>query len=465
MTNTKHAVLFEEGDTSLLMWIEGKSFRKEVVPLCTTLVQIAELAHARFISHVWVSPLYPSIPEQEETSVKIFKRKVNTIPTMFAASIWKSGWGKKNLMVIFPRYTSWWGEKTSPGWIRDAGPHDILITLYYLEQKLGVTVGSSAGRVGWSYLKKLSPDWLEDVPGVNLRTIHFTGSASADIIWQRPLLSIERRKKYLHKFDKSAAYPYAATCTDIGTGVPVHLEGKDADVASQHEKGHPQEVGVWRCSITYNGTLYNALMPPVWREEQGSYASSEGWVIGPIIRLLRKVGHTVQVHEGWVFPERHDVLVKWANDLWAIRQDFSTSGNWTNAKGAALAARATKQIMNHAIGMTGSPKLSDDDEMKRPDIRTQVIGRHRELTWHNIEKIRVMYGVTPAIVYMDALYYFSDEPSGLHALPELGKRTGKFGGYKWEGRVEVTPDVLAMFDTQMDESERLEFFNKKGWVK
>jgi hypothetical protein len=72
---------------------------------------------------------------------------------------------------------------------------------------------------------------------------------------------------------------------------------------------------------------------------------------------------------------------------------------------------------------------------------------------------------------MDAVYMISDNPNGRQAFPELVKRefeedrtTLKLGGFKWEGCVELTPDVLAMFDSTMGEAARLEYLNKKGWI-
>jgi len=74
-------------------------------------------------------------------------------------------------------------------------------------------------------------------------------------------------------------------------------------------------------------------------------------------------------------------------------------------------------------------------------------------------------------VYMDAIYMISDNPNGRQAFPKLVERefeedgtTLKLGGFKYEGRVELTPDVLAMFNSSMSESSRLEYLNKKGWI-
>lgn len=452
-TNTKHAVLFfpDDGLSNMaVVMIEGNAWKQqELVEPCRSLIDLAELALSHRVTHLWVTQNIGGFLPQENAGAYSFQINYRH-GKMQTVSIWKRGKGK--VTIIFAHHTSW------PQAFINASPKEKLVTIAYLEEKLGVEVTGSPAGVGWAYLKKLHPDWIEDVPEVNLKDCHFDAHAARSFVWQRPLLSIERRKKYLHKFDKNADYPAAGASTDIGTGTPVHLAGKDADAASQHEKGHPQEVGVWLCTITAPA-IAPANMPAAWDKDAG-------WLAGPLIRLLRKTGHTVEVREGWVFPQRHDVLVKWAQVLWAIRGEFKT-GTFTRPQCAKLAYACIKQIANSTIGMTAYRGFEDEDvnEKKRPDIRVQVIARSRELIYHNIDKVRVMYGVTPVMVYSDALYYLSDEPDGRAFLPELVKRETALGGYKYEGRIEVTPEVLAMLDEKMSVSKRLEVLNKKGWVK
>ena len=467
---TRHAVLFYPDrpfPNTAIMWIDGKSFHCEELPdPCYTLHDLAEVAYKRYVTHLWVMPSYGEFDAIKGMGEWSFSTHTPKRRGMATASAWKRGHKDKDVELIFMQNTSWWGTDKAKGWMQDADAHEVLIALHYLEKALGITIGGSPGRAGWNYLKTLHPEWVEEVPGVTLAQCHFDKTIAFDIIWQRVLLSAERAgKKYIHKFDKGAAYPYAGTQTDVGVGTPLHIPFADvAAMHAVHEKGHPQAVGTWRCSIKYDGSKYNPTMPPVWKEEKGTYAGSEGWLAGPIIRLLRSQGHEVTIHEGWVFPEKHDVLVKWGKNLWNIRQGFDLP-TWVNKKCAKLAKQATKQIMNTTIGLTMFKDFEDDDDMKRPDIREQVIARHRELTWHNIEKIRRMYGVTPVLVYMDAVYYVSSNPNGRAFLPELVKREGQFGGYRWEGAIELTPDVMKMLDAKRGEAERLEFLNSKGWVK
>ncbi len=445
-----------------LKWIEGGQVKTEnFLEPVSSIEAVVEAALSRYATHIWIHPETGTFNEPRSHDAYTFDYHTRNRKTA-GISAWKRNTGGRKVTIIFPENTAWAGEG---GWLHNATAYEILVVIHYLEQVLGVPVGMSPGRVGWNYLKTLHPEWVEEVPGVDLRAAHFSKEVARDLIWQRLLTFVEQGKAFIHKFDKSAAYPYASTQTDIGAGTPVLLTGNDAAIAAVHEKGHQQEVGVWRCSIRYNAASYDPAMPPVWLEHKGTYAGAEGWLAGPIIRLLRSQGHTVDIHEGYVFPDKHDVLVQWANNLWTFRQRFNTPGAFKNEHCATLAGRAMKQIMNHAVGMTGSGKLADDDEMKRPDIRIQVITRHRELTWHNINKVKQLYGVTPVLVYMDAAYYISNEPDGRNLFPELMKRTGKFGGYRWEGRIALEPDVLAILADTSNAGRTLELLNKRGWQK
>lgn len=465
---TKHAVLYYPDrfmPNTAIAWVDGKQIHEEeLADSCYTLADLARVCYPRYITHLWVMPAYGEFEPMPGNDEWQFSPYYNRKKMMMGAAVRLRGHKDIDVNIIFPQYTSWWGSDKAPGWVRECSPRELLITLCYLEMCLGVTITGSPGRTGWNYLKKIHPGWVEEIPGVDLAACHFDKKAQADIIWERPLLTSEcENGVFVHKFDKGAAYPYAGSKTDIGVGTPEHKDhGLDALVLNDK-----QSVGVWRCSIKPRWIVGSIptpenSMPPVWKEDTNT-SDYQGWLAGPIIRLLASQGHMVTVHEGWVFPTRHDVLAKWGKDLWDIRQGFELP-KWVNRKCAKFAQQATKQIMNMTIGITAFKDFDDDDEMKRPDIRGQVIARHRELTWHNIEKIRKLYGVTPVIVYMDAVYYISSSnPDGRAFLPELVKREGQFGGYRWEGCIEMTPDVLMMFNQKLSEADRLEYLNTKGW--
>lgn len=410
-----------------------------------TFEAMTEAALSHRYTHIWVfdgEHIPPCPTNHDAYSFQVNERhgKVASV------SVWKRGAGHVN--IIFPHNSAWnpiMGDVHPGAWVRAIQQVEILI---------GVPIGGSPGGAGWELVKRLHPDWIEAIP-VNLHDLHFTAKAGGDLIWQslKQGQGLPTNARYIHKFDRRSAYPYTATQTDYGKGTPVHLVGEAAARASEHVKGHPQDVGVWRVTITYDGARYDPDMPPIWGEEKGTAAGSEGWLSGPIIRLLRAFGHEVTIHEGFVFPERHDLMVKWGNLLIQGREQVT-----------GAAQKLMKQLANSTIGFTAYKGFDEDeDEKRRPDIRLQTVARQRELLRHNIQKVREETGRAPVMVYMDAVYYLSDEP--VLTLPSFAKREDKPGGMRYEGSVEITPDIAGMLKQRLSVADRLEVLNKKGWVK
>ena len=453
---SKHGVL----TINRFMWIDGDQLAwNTCVP--GSLQEVTEIALQHRITHVWVMPAVGEfeVPASGgDWSIKPFYRhgRVATV------SIWKRGTG--HVDVIYPHNTAWSLV------LADAKPGEVVGMPTYLQQALGIEITGSPGSSGWELLKSIHPEWIEDVP-VNLRDLHFTAKAGNDLIWEHPelaQLAAMFTGGYIHKFDRRSAYPYTATQTAYGKGTPVHLVGEAAQRASEHVKGHPQDIGVWRATIRYDGGKGDADMPPVWKEDQGSYASGttgEQWLAGPIIRLLRSFGHEVIIHEGYVFPEKHNLLTQWANLLMTVRADFMADVNtWRSKAAAKRAADGAKLIANTTIGFLAFKGFADEEEEKRrPDIRLQTVARQRELLRHNIQWIADNTGYKPCMVYMDAVYYFSELP--VLTFDYFNKRAGQPGEMKYEGSIQITPELAAMFSEHMSTARRLEVLNKKGWSK
>lgn len=457
--NTKHAVL-----SNVQLWTrtnDGAWMRETLTP--GSLTGIADVAIARHITHVWILPECGDFEQQKSAgayTIQINERH----DKMVAVSIWKRGAGHVN--IIFAGNTIWWGDVAEPLWMQRAAfcPSEIIATIMFVERALGVPFTASAGGIGWSYLKTLHPEWVEEIPGVDLKECHFDKHAGPDIIWQSPYLAmyIQAGALYVHKFDKGSAYPAASTMTDIGVGTPVHVDhGRDTEKLDKI--GNFRKVGVWNCHVT--SMAIHDIMPPA------HIASGQYWLAGPRINMLRAAGYSVEAFEGYVFPEQHDVLTLWAKNLWDIRQGFDGTNDanvktWGDVACMGYAREAIKLIANATIGFTAFKGFEDEDnEKKRPDIRLQVIARHTEIMRANIAKVKAMYGAAPVMVYMDAVYYLSDNPDGRAAFPELVKREGKLGGFKYEGRVAITDQVRDMFLSKKNVATRLEALNKIGWTK
>ena len=447
MNSVSHHGLLAQG--KLVTLAPDGTINAQVPPWPGSYIDACELALAHRLTSLWMldSELAPSVSGGAYSILENERHK-----RIATASVWKRGTGKHPINLIFTRNTSW------AELLGESLPEDLLVALGYVEQVTGMPVTGSPGSMGWDLLKSIHPEWIETIP-VDLRELHFTARAGSDLIWQCPdILEQVLGHCYVHKFDKGGAYPYAGTVTDIGVGTPGHLAGEEACRASAHEKGHPQEVGVWYCTVRYGA--YNPALPPALNEHRAR--GYEGWLAGPIIRLLRASGHAVDVREGYVFPARHDVMAKWGKFLWEARQALADTQRFPLLAPARLAQRMIKRISVATVGFTAYKGFPDDEEEKRrPDIRLQVVSRNRELVKHNIVKWHELYGVAPLMVYMDAVYYASNEQNPRAIWPEIVKREGLLGGYKLEWTIPVTPGILAMFAQKMGVAERLEVLNRE----
>lgn len=415
-------------------------------------------------THAWIQPdsgVYLStVHDPEEWEIYTVSPADETKPPRTFSIRLNEGVqsGRRHIVMMVTHNTRWADSRYDelPGWAALATPKQLLTTILYLEKELDMPMSGNPATIGWKLLQSIHPEWMKGdrAPAVKLGDIHFTPSAGPDIIWQsKDMDKLARLGLYLHKYDKAMAYPYAASKPDskYGVGTPVHVEHGDDTL---HYKGHPQKVGVWRCKVS--GAAADPRMPEIKHDE---------WIAGPLIRLLRSQGCTVEVLEGWVFPEEHTIMADWAARMWRGRQSFKDAAKWKNQTAREFAVQAMKQIAVSTIGFTAYRKFSDDEtEKRRPDIRLQTVSRNAELVYHNVLKVAKDTGNYPVLIYMDAVYYLSPEPDGRKALPAIVAREGDFGGYKYEGSIKVDQLVQGILtDKKTNAATKLEALNNIGW--
>lgn len=412
------------------------------IPTPVTVMDIYQQASQRQISHVWIHPSSQNFvlpPSHDEWSIKVNRRRegINSI------SIWHRG-TQHPITLIFAQNTAW-------SWVQGCTPHELLTTIEAIESQLGVNMAGSPATTGWSYLKKLHPEWIE-TSNFDWQEHHFTAKAVKELIWSRARTPRERSHRYLHKFDKSSAYSAAAAQAQIGRGSPYLIN--DGSISVNH-------VGVWHVAITSAETL---LLPPAWIGDR------EQWVMAPIVALSRSAGFSIKMHEAWIFPEQHGLLQQWARNLWMLRSQATPGGRLS---------MAYKDIPNKTIGLTAYHGFEAGDEARHPHIRLQVIARHREIMWHNLFKVWQVSGNAPIMTYMDAAYYLSDNPDGRQAVKEIVMREGQLGGFKYEGKIDCqdfidySPDnerkfqgtVSELLDSKLNVARKLEVLNYHGWEK
>ncbi len=446
--NTKHGVLASEG----LLTIQSNQWQTVPMHRESDLVNLMQTALDYGLTHLWVhtDEIYPLVPF--EVTDDSFKGIIDGWDLMGhcngehvkTVTGWKTGGGQKQVTVIFPMYTKW-----VEYWETLSSPKELLVTINYVEQVLEVPMAGSPGTMGWNLLKKMHPDWVKKFPMSQLTNMHFGAQAAKDLVWQRPYNASEGM--YLHKVDRNSAYLSSGVTEFYGVREPIRdVDGSKFKEGSYKDGYRP---GVWECEVI----PCNAAIPIVDK-------AKTCYLAAPMIRIMRNQGYEVTVLSGWYFPEAHQILAKWAQFLWDARQGFADEKKFRHAVCRNFARLAIKLIAVATVGLTAYSNFEEQSGKQRPDIKMQTVARTYELMYHNILKFREKTGMMPVMVYTDALYYVTNSPK--LPFPEVFlAREGKLGGYKYEGCIEITPDVAEMFATKMSVNYRLEYLNSKGWVK
>lgn len=474
MRNTvKHAVIcsVESGGAIYLGWLKSEQGQKEEFgfkllsrdPL--SFEQLLEIAVGEPFSHFWIHASAGIDPTEEYCKFDCsgqFTRyddpgwdiwlQINGRKRAYSAHGFRlPKGGQKMIDIIFADQTRW--GKTNKGdsaWAATCSPKQMLVVLDYLSRGTGVTIGASPASVGWAMIAALHPEEVADIPREKLAEMHFDKSAAFDLVDQRPLTDEDRRGRYLLKFDRNSAYLSACQKEAYGRGTP-----------RQTTQWDEKAVGVWRVTLHATSDAAPFLKFLGWHGTR--------WLATPLVRLQLALGFEIEIHEGYVFTQRFQLLSSWAAKVWELRQSYNLAGDrWAAPRARAMAAEAMKQIAVSTIGIAGYHGFSEEENsMKhRPDVRLATIARTYELIYHNILKAQRLDGKLPIMVATDALYYCCSTNDPYIELTCLLGRAGKLGGYKYEGCIEITPDVLAVLEvTETSVAKKLEILNRSGWVK
>lgn len=470
---TMHAVLGAGAVHYHMPGWRGDIRTQSIKTMPESLIELFEWALDSGFSHVWVLPEAGVIADEQWVGVALPAGKLGTeyedekhsmllnfaadSRQLSSASIRRqpSG-GQKQIMIMFLGNTRWArvDDEDEDNWCIGIAPRELLGTVFYLQNALDVPMGGSPSTMGWALLRKYHPDWVKDGPIGDLKSKHFGPHAAKPIIWQRPLQADELEDgMYLIKADKGMQFPDAASSSFYGIGSPVYTKHYDA-----------KKVGTWHIRAHYNPAAH-PLLPPIYT------GGTEGWVAGPLVRLLQSQGYEVEILEGWAFVNNgdkirpHMLLRQWANKLWDSRAMFRRPLDFKNPRAARAAADCIKQIAVSTIGVTAYGGFEEDEytDKRRPDIKLETVARAIELMHHNIMKFFALYGQTPVMVYADALYYVCKCSNGRVAFPAIFAREGQLGGYKYEGSIKITPVVRDILTAKMSVNKKLHELNELGW--
>jgi hypothetical protein len=335
----------------------------------------------------------------------------------------------RRIFAFIPQADSRWGNDDGSWSIADnlEKPLDLLGTLVYLREELGAYPMYSPGWSGQQLMKARFDkhmDWLKPCD-LSLYPNHREG----DILWKRPLTAGESEKRYLHFYDKSSAYPAAATGAQLGEGSP--------RLTTTYE---PKSCGKWRIRFlrAETGTL---MYTPATK-------LAETWAITPVVEQYRRMGIELDVVEGLIWDRHHRALADWAKSIWDSRTRLKQSPNPTypNDTARESAYQMLKLIYNQAIGWLdlSSERHGEKGPWHRPDWKDQIVGLARARMLLKAHQIAEQYGLHPCLIYVDTLAYCSNERPET-AVPDLMRRSGELGGFRHVRTVRLTDQLIAMF--------------------
>lgn len=468
VTQTKHAVLSK----NTLTLINGNQWE---VRHCDaySLSGLCELARYSKLSHMWVLPDTGITPDRAYFAQAIgewdlwatwdiedeIARTTEQPQLLVSVTGCKRPKGGQHWFSIgFVGQSQWsWVEE-------DMSPKVLLQTVKYMQEALKVPVGAGTTTVGMKLLQERNSNderkaWIAP-PSIDLSKLHWDETVK-DVVWDlRPLPA--RLPRYLHKLDKNAAYLAACVAEQFGSGTPTHVF---------HDHGvEEKKFGLWRCELISSSQPLPEL-PSMW-----NYEGKEAWLMRPMINLLRTNGYTLHITEGWEWPAQHFTLKSWAQELWDVRQSFKKDTvRWKHTPSRQNACDGMKDIATSTVGLFASDALRQENTRTiertgkaiwkyRPDWHGEAISRHRAVMFWNMLKVREACGITPLFVYMDALFYASDEYDPYKALPGISWQSGDglstdIGKYKHEWTLPLDSDVVSLLKSGERLTDKLSMLN------
>lgn len=220
---------------------------------------------------------------------------------------------------------------------------------------------------------------------------------------------------YLHIFDKNSAY--LAMCTEsYGSGTPDHVDGG---------KYSKNLYGLWRVTAEPLDSLWDGLyLPNPFGSSQEIFSE---WYYTPQVELAMQLGWQVTIHEGYVWPESHELLKDWARRLHDCRA--MSRERWP------VLDRMLKVTATRTWGRLEHKPLPDEPVKwsHRPDWTGTIKARAYQRALLQIRKIERATVTTPTFyvaVDTDALVFASDLADPAEACPGMLDRQDQLGGYK-----------------------------------
>lgn len=412
------------------------------MPLRTYRPSIAAAAasgYARGLDQLWLHPSWCPTPEA---------------PDLWDEPADGSGRG----ITIDPHEPGHWTRATRPGrfqityvvsvahdsnrvWNAAADARELVAAVSRYNIALGTVYAYSPGATGTRLLRALHSGRGRtipiDLPGA-LPACAEERNIMCPIHWIRPLSQDERRRAYLHSYDKNGAWLAAASNLALGYGEPEHVVPPDMTADDLRAPGY------FRIHLSDRWTPdpLASLLPPVL-PRPSRRGSSLVWVTQPTLALLTEAGANVGITEAWVWRTHHKPLTPWQKRLSAARTALMAD----ETPAGRIALSALKATYTHTLGRLGSKGI--DRALVGTDLyRPDWMQHNRALAYANMHRqlwrMAREDGVYPfAVGGQDTFYVVSDEPDPYRAAPPSLRMGTALGQWKPKDSAIPLPEVIA----------------------
>jgi hypothetical protein len=346
--------------------------------------------------------------------------------------------GNRRLALAFPEHTGW-------DWVLPDAK-SLLATVTYLDQVLGRSVADAPELVAPQLLTELTADQpttsLRSSPGVLSQLPTNDGIPRSirqrprELTWKRPLTLAEQRQRYLHNYTHLSLVLEAAMSVALGVGVPQHsATGRVYD---------GRRPGLWRVQAEPAGSLFDGRRLPSCLEGE--------WMSTPQVQCCRGIGYQIHIWEGYVWPEAHPVLQRWATMLWQAAERLHTRPQlFRHGQARANASSTITRLAELGVALLAEGQVAGG--WGRPEWWASLVGGSRAALFAQLVHL-VRKGSMPVLVAHDALWVVSNDPDPLTAVPGL-VTARPWQGYS-VGYVDPLPlsgEVQAAFRTTEDASQ------------
>lgn len=292
-------------------------------------------------------------------------------------------------------------------------------------ETLSVTWGASGGVTGLSLLRTLRPakgralvatEYVSPPPPMVRDPGQVPNSA---ILWCRSASTDEAGRGWIHSYDANAMYLAAIGATEVGVGASVH-----------HPDGtefSAKVAGLWRIDP---GTRPDDWRLPDIARPAGSLAGRTGWYSTPVIRYLVETGQTPEILEAYTWP---DTTRRYFDRWTEVVRDARSAMLAAAADGdpdAPIVLDAIKATYTRLIGRFARQEDAHNrSELYRPDWRLAIVSTANANLLRKLRTAGQTADQWPVAISTDEVFYLSDEPDPVVALPaplQLGDSLGKF---------------------------------------